>query len=646
MKKINLLLGLIISCFAIANGQPWQQNDAIFNPSGIPGPPFSQPRFGDLDADGDFDMIIGALQGLPYYLKNTGSATEPHFEQGEDIFIDIYELDAEMGVFFDIDDDSDLDFISGGYTGLHLFLNTGTIYLPTFEKVENFFAGLDVGSNPVPAFADLDNDGDAEMVVGLSESGIVKIYTNTGSPAAAVFSESDVYEVGDVGLYAYPTFCDIDHDGDQDLLVGRDGHGFICYENTGSITSAEWQVNTTWFEGLGFDSYWNSPALVDLNGDSKFDLIHGTDSGPISYFENTGTTSVPEWQENTSLFGGIINVGGASNPCFYDYDKDGDQDMFSGSTMGDIKYYRNTGSDQFPVWEEHSEAFATLKHSIYSAVAIGDVNGDGRADAIVGDLSGKLYYHKNTGMGFTLMNEYLTDIALGGWSAPRLVDFDADGDLDIIAGNEDGVLNYIENQGTALNPVWVLIPGYFAGLNPGSSCIPAIIDLDFDGDLDILCGNLWSELTYYENVEGQWIENPAVFFGVIGHQNTAPAFADLDGDGDPDLILGQYDGILNYYENRLMNVGTSWQAARETFTIYPNPMGDISTLEFYLDVPASVCIQVIDNTGKLVMSRDYKHLSSGMHSHMLNTSSLKPGFYIIRLVTPHENSILKTIKIK
>lgn len=646
MKKNTLILALAMIVSAMASGQPWLQNDAIFNPSGIPSLPFSQPRFGDLDADGDFEMIIGSIDGKPFYMKNTGTAQNPHFVQGEDIFSAVNDLEAEMGIFYDIDGDNDLDFITGGYFGLQLFLNTGTIYSATFVKVDNFFAGLDVGSNPVPDLADLDDDGDAEMVVGLSESGMVKIYTNIGTTTAATYNESNVTEVGDIGLYAYPVFCDLDNDGDQDLLAGRDSHGFVYYENTGNAGAAVWQQNTTWFEGLGFESYWNSPSLVDLNGDNKFDLIFGTDSGPISYFENTGTVSVPEWQENTDLFGGVIDVGGASSPCFYDYDKDGDLDMFTGSQMGDIKYYKNTGTPSGPAWEEHSGAFTSLKHSIYSAVAIGDVNGDGLADAIVGDLSGKLYYHRNTGLGFTLMSDFLQNIALGGWSAPRLIDFDDDGDLDIIAGNENGVLTYIENQGTLQIPDWAVIPGYFTGLNPGSSCVPAIVDLDFDGDLDILCGNLWSELSYYENQSGTWVERPGVFFGVTGHQNTTPAFADLDGDGDPDLILGQYDGNFNHYENLRMSVGTSLQTAQDPFSIFPIPMTETASVRFYLNSPANASIQVIDVTGAVRLSFNCGNLPAGKQSIQLETTSLKPGLYLIRLLTPGHESTIKTLKVR
>jgi len=650
MHKILIVLSLLaMILFTPVHGQPWLQNDAIFNPSGVPSLPFSQPRFADLDGDGDFDMVIGSTDGAPYYMENVGDLTTPHFVPGADLFSNINSLDAEVGVFYDIDNDGDLDFITGGYTGLNLFLNTGTVNIPVFEKINDFFPGLNVGSNPIPDLKDLDNDGDPDMVVGLSESGVVKLYTNTGSAVSAQFSESNVDEIGDVGLYAYPVFCDLDADNDQDLLVGRDSHGFIYYENIGNSSVAAWQPDPGIFAGLGSETYWNSPGLVDLNGNGTFDLIFGTASGPLNYYNNTGTPSTPVWQVNTSLFGGVLDAGGASNPCFYDYDNDGDHDMFTGSQMGDIKYFRNTGTSTGPAWEENSSNFTSLKHTIYSAVAIGDVNGDGLADAVVGDLDGFLYYHQNSGVGFTLMSEALQNVSLGGWSSPRLVDLDYDGDLDIVAGNEAGNLTYIENQGTALIPDWVQINGYFAGLNAGSNCVPALCDLDFDNDLDILCGNIWGDLTYFENQAGTWIEKPGVFFGVSGNQNTTPAFGDLDGDGDPDLTLGQYDGTFSYYQNQLLMTGTTDNkrfADNMKPGIYPNPFDAFATIEFYLNAPSDVSLQAINVAGKMVMESHLGNLSTGYNTFSWETKSLNPGLYFIRLITAEDQKTLKAVKIK
>lgn len=645
LSKLSLLLLVLVSAQLFA--QPWVQNDAIFNPSGVPSLPFSQPRFADLDGDGDFDMWIGNLNEEPVFMENVGEATSPSFAPGSTIFSGINPLDAEMGVCFDLNNDGLLDLITGGFTGLNFFQNVGSVNQAAFEKLDNFFSGLTVGNSPVPDLADIDNDGDADLVVGLSESGLVKLYTNTGNASAASFSEGFVTEIGDVGLYAYPTFCDLDADLDQDLLVGRDSHGFIYYQNTGDVNQPQWEADPQLFAGIGNETYWNSPGLADLNGDGTFDLVFGTASGPLNYYVNTGTPSAAAWQVNTALFGGVIDVGGASNPCFYDYDNDGDLDMFTGSQMGDIKYYQNTGTATGPAWEENSGAFASLKHSIYSAVAVGDANGDGLADAIVGDLSGKLYYHRNTGFGFTLVSEALQSIALGGWTSPRLLDYDVDGDLDIVVGNEDGQINYIENQGSATSPAWVLVPGFFAGIAPGSNAVPALVDLDFDGDLDMLCGKLSGAVRYYENQNGNWVEDAFVMGGIETDQNSTPAFADLDGDDDPDLILGQYDGTFSYYENRniIMVLPDEGDSHKEFKTsVYPNPLGQSATIMMRLSEASDVSIEIFNTSGIKVAEQGRSRLMPGLQTYQWDAAAQSPGCYLIKIVAAENTKIMKVLK--
>ncbi len=552
-----LLIGIALLSLTALCAQPWEQDNSVFNPSGVPSLSFSQPRFADLDGDLDYDFLMGNTNSQPVYIENTGSAGTPDFAIGDDITALVPYLAAEMGVCRDLDADGDLDLVTGGYTGLHLFLNSGSSANPVYNtEAGGYFAGLNVGSNPVPDLADVDNDGDLDLVVGLSENGSVLLYTNIGTANAGQFSQAAMQVLGDVGLYAYPVFCDFDGDSDQDILAGRDSHGFIYYQNVGTSSLGVWEPESAMFSGLGMDSYWNSPDLVDLNNDGLYDLVFGTASGPLLYYVNNGTAIAPVWQANTTLFGGVLDVGGASSPVFYDFDGDGDLDLISGSQLGNIKFFRNTGNQYGPAWVEDSAYFSTIDHSIYAAVAIGDVNGDNLPDAIIGDLNGGLFFHRNTGFGFMEEAGVLPAIALGGWSVPRLLDMDFDGDLDLAAGNEAGNLRYYANQGTAQTPNWVEVAGYFGAIDVGSDCSPCFGDIDGDGDWDLLAGNISGNLQCYLRQGLGWTANTTLFSGISTDQNAAPALVDLDHDGDLDLVLGDYDGTFSYWRNQQYSADT------------------------------------------------------------------------------------------
>lgn len=548
-KTIQFIL-FLVTCQALA-AQPWQQDNSVFNPSGVPSFTFSQPRFADLDADEDFDFLLGGSNSAPVYIKNVGSAGSPQFTVGENITAVIPALNAEMAVCVDIDADGDLDVVSGGYTGLHLYLNTGTASMPVLAEQPGLFTPLSVGNLPVPDLADVDGDGDPDLIVGLSEDGGVRVYTNTGTPTAAQFSSAAMQTIGDIGLYAYPVFCDLDADGDQDILCGRDSHGFVYYQNNGNAGNPLWEANSALFTGLGNATYWNSPDLADLSGDGLPDLVFGSADGPLYYYVNTGTLAAPVWQANTSLFGGVMDVGGASSPWLQDFDGDGDLDLISGSQMGYIKYYANTGTAYAPAWNEDSAYFSSIDHSIYAAAATGPLDNDELPDAIVGDLSGNLFFHQNTGTGFAEVAGITPPATLGGWSVPRLMDMNGDLNLDLIVGNEAGNLFYYVNNATGPLPSWTAVPNYFQGLDVGSNCSPCLGDIDGDGDIDLLAGNIQGNLVCWLREGHGWTLNNSIFSGISTDQNAAPALADLDHDGDLDLILGDYDGTFSYWRNLL-----------------------------------------------------------------------------------------------
>ncbi|MBC8377148.1 MAG: T9SS type A sorting domain-containing protein [FCB group bacterium] len=650
MNKLTIKLLLVTICVVLCQAQMWQQNDQIFNPSGVPSLPFSQPRFADLDNDQDFDMILGSISSPPLYFENTGSLTSPTFQPGDNLFASVQELDCEIGVCVDLDADSDLDFVSGGYTGLQLYENTGTSIVAVFEKVEGFFDGLSLAPNPVPHFADMDNDGDVDMVIGLSESGVINYYQNYGTPETAIFITGTQEFWFDVGLYAYPWFSDMDADGDSDLLVGRDGYGFYYYQNMGTPESWSWNNMSSQFSGLGISTYWNSPCLVDLTGDGKQDLVHGTASGPLKYYRNTGSLTSASWSEVTSLFGGVIDVGGASNPVFIDFDHDGDLDLLSGSQSGDIKYYVNTGNVSGPAWSANHSQFSIIDHSIYSAVAAGDLDSDGEYDLVVGDLSGNLYYYRNTGTSFVLESSEFTGINVGGWSSPRLYDIDQDDDLDLCVGREDGQISYYENTGTILDAIWTENTDFFSGLDVGSNAVLTMGDINLDGELDMLVGKSFRDVKYFSHVRGIWTEYPDSLSGFTFGQNATPALADLNGDGDLDLTVGNYDGTFNYFENlNIVSIGTESVQPNTTrlHAAYPNPFNPSVTIRYELDETMHTTITVYNLRGVRINTLVDENQTLGTHELQwtgLNVQGMQveAGVYLVVL---EEGGISQTQKI-
>ena len=280
------------------------------------------PAFADLDGDGDMDLLVAEVKGYVEYFQNTGSAKNPKFAApvqnpfGLDTLMKDTTTYAIFPAFADLDDDGDMDLLVGRYNGSFEYLqNIGTATKPKFAApIINPF-GLDSVSHfAAPAFVDLDGDGDMDLLVGTYDSvngGNMEYFENTGTPTHPQFAAPVKNPFGLTSTYyfAFPAFADVDNDGDQDLLVGEYYGNLEYFENTGTKTHPKFIAPVKNPSGIDSLSYLAAPAFADLDGDGDMDLLVGEGgdqyanyAANLEYFENTAiSTGIKPFFNDASL---------------------------------------------------------------------------------------------------------------------------------------------------------------------------------------------------------------------------------------------------------------------------------------------------------------------------------------------------------
>jgi hypothetical protein len=272
------------------------------------------PAFADIDADGDLDAFVGGadFNSYPYnaeitYYENVGSAEAPPFGTAvADPFGLFGSKYRAAPVFVDIDADGDLDALVGteyydGYSWTNgavlLRKNVGTPMAPNFDPpVLDPFGLQSVDTHAWPAFADIDDDGDLDALIG-DAAGDFIFSRNTGTPQAPVFAapQSNPFGLAGVGSYASPALADLDGDGDLDLLAGSGDPSNVSdlhfFENVGTPSDADFAAPIT--NPFGLQSGYGSAAtaLVDIDADADVDLFVGGgrplgSTADITFFEN------------------------------------------------------------------------------------------------------------------------------------------------------------------------------------------------------------------------------------------------------------------------------------------------------------------------------------------------------------------------
>ncbi len=359
----------------------------------------------------------------------------------------------------------------------------------------------------------------------------------------------------------YPTFADVDSDGDKDLFIGTGDATIIFYRNEGGKRIPNFVLEDRTFLGIDRGQYIMFPTFADTDSDGDLDMYFGEWGESLNYYKNRGNGANFEYVFATGSEA-VVDVKNFPAPEFVDIDGDSDLDMFVGNFEGHVFFYENAGDPENPQFVLTSNQYNEMDFNEVAVPRFADIDGDSDLDMFVGSDNGKIAYYKNVGTSRVAEYELINDSFIAVQESqiyPAFVDIDDDSDLDLFIGNNLGEMYYFKNEGSASSPNFIKITDEYFHLDVGTHSDVNFADIDDDTDSDMFVLNGEGQLHYFKNTgsdSGPRYELQNEFLMEFGTHSHTFALKDLDNDNDMDIVVGYFDkengeagGGIDLYKN-------------------------------------------------------------------------------------------------